>query len=271
MLQRFSPRLAAAVAFHIFLRPFRRPVREEDREIMARSRMHRIVAGSDQIRVHEWGDGERVALIAHGWGSRSARFTPLAATLVARGWRVLAFDAPAHGESPGRLSSLPQFVSALDTVAQRFGPPTALIGHSLGALAVASSFRTAAPAWSSSLQAVVLISMPSGAPFLIDNFVQMLGIGTAAADRMLASFRRRFDATPTDFAALPGVARIAAPVLLVHDRDDDIVPHVHSEALLSQLPDAHLLTTTGQGHSNLTRDSATIEAIAKFITTGGSR
>ena len=92
------------------------------------------------VQVYEWGQGDRIVIILHGWGSSAARFTRMAELLQARGWHVLVPDAPGHGASPGRSSSLPQFIAALDAIVARFGAPRALVGHSLGALGIACRY-----------------------------------------------------------------------------------------------------------------------------------
>jgi pimeloyl-ACP methyl ester carboxylesterase len=264
LLQKLSPRLAARVAFWLFLRPQRRDIALSDVAFMATARPHLIRAGDDRVQVYEWGSGMRTVLLAHGWGSRAARFAPLAAALAARGWRVLAFDAPGHGRSAGRSSSLVQFMSAMDAIATQLGPVQALIGHSLGALAIASARRGEAPAWFGSLRKVVLLSLPSGVPFLVDAFHRMFAIDAATGLHLQGHFVRRFG-DPASFVAAPAAAIRQVPTLIVHDRNDDIVPFAHGEALLPALSNARLLATEGLGHSAITRDTATIAAIAAFL------
>ena len=271
LLQGVSPPLAARVAFTLFLRPLRRRLQQMDAATMAAARVHSLAAGSDQVQVYEWGAGPRSVIILHGWGSRASRFAPLAAALVARGWRVLALDAPAHGLSPGNSASLPQFMQAMDAVAMRLGPVQALIGHSLGALTIACRRPDSPPAWFSDLQRVVLISMPSGAPFLVDAFRDMFAIQEPTAQRMLALFRQRFGTTPDAYVASADTPPMRLPVLLVHDHTDDIVPFTQSQQLLTALPRAKLLATDGLGHSALTRDAATIDAIIDFLETDEQR
>lgn len=263
-LQAVSPSLAARVAFHLFLRTHRRPLTAEDAAALARARRHPLKAGRDPMTVFEWGSGRRTAIILHGWGSGAARFTRMAEALAARGWRVLVPDAPGHGSSPGRSSSLPQFVAGLEAIVAHFGPPQALVGHSLGALGVAWRHARGAPEWAGRLESVVLVSMPSGAPYLVDVFVDALGISTAR-QRLVELFARRFHAPMQEFSALPGAAHIAARLLVVHDEADDIIPFAHSEAVLRAAPSARLLATRALGHSALTRDAATIGAIVDFI------
>jgi pimeloyl-ACP methyl ester carboxylesterase len=266
VLQTVSSALAARVAFRLFLTPLRRKLDPGDAAAVAEANLHRFDCNNgDQTRVYEWGKGPRTAVIVHGWGSHAPRFAPLAQALVARGWRVLAFDAPAHGRSPGRTSSLPQFIGALDVVIEKLGPAHALIGHSTGALAIAVRLGSADQTPLVALQKVVLISMPSGAPYLLDSFEQMLGLNAATRRRSRQLFVQRFANEPEHYASLPNAARIQLPTLIVHDRKDDIVPLAHSEPLVARMPNAQLHCTEGMGHSGLLRNPAGIQTIADFL------
>jgi pimeloyl-ACP methyl ester carboxylesterase len=247
------------------MRTYRRPLRPEDAAILARARREQLGSGEDAFLVYEWPNSGPTAVILHGWGSSAARFTLMAQALHERGWRVLALDAPGHGASPGNGSSLPQFMAGLDATAARCGRPDVLIGHSLGALAIACLHADGPPAWAGGLKAVVLISMPAGAEFLIGKFIQLLGLAATTEQRLRARFQVRFRARPADFGAMPGAGRIAAPVLLAHDSGDDIVPCAHSADLLPKLSNAQFITTAGLGHSGLTRDPATIARIVEFV------
>lgn len=269
VLQAVSTRLAARVAFRLFLTPLRRRLDPGDASIVAQARVHKIDCNQgDRTQVYEWGSGPRTAVIVHGWSSHAPRFALLAQALVARGWRVLAFDAPAHGRSPGRLSSLPQFIGALDAVIDRLGPVHALIGHSLGALAVTVRLGATGQPAPADLRKIVLISMPSGAPYLLDSFEEMLGLNAATRRRTRQLFIRRFSHEPEHFSSLPNAARIALPTLVMHDRKDDIVPLTHSEPLIARMPQARLHCTEGMGHSGLLRNAGGIEAIADFLDAG---
>jgi pimeloyl-ACP methyl ester carboxylesterase len=265
VLQALSTDLAARVAFRLFLKPMRRRLDPSDAPAVAQATLRQLDCNDgDRTRVYEWGAGRRTAVIVHGWSSHAPRFAPLALALVARGWRVLAFDAPAHGLSPGRLSSLPQFIGALDAVVEKLGPVHALIGHSLGALA--ATVRLGAPEPSiPSLRKLVLISMPSGALYLLDSFEQMLGLNDATRHRSRQLFARRFKRDPEHYASLPNAPRIHIPTLVLHDRKDDIVPIAHSEPLIAHMPNARLHCTEGMGHSGLLRDPEAIRVIADFL------
>ncbi len=53
--------------------------------------------------------------------------------LAAAGFRVVTFDAPGHGHSTGRRSSLVEMADAVSDVGREFGPLYAIVAHSAGA------------------------------------------------------------------------------------------------------------------------------------------
>ena len=264
-LQVLSSALAARAAFRLFLTASRRRLDAADARALQQARVHRLTTAEGALQVYEWGQGPRTAVILHGWGSHAPRFAPLAEALVAAGWRVLAPDAPGHGKSAGATSSLPQFIAALDAVSLRLGPFQAAIGHSLGALAIALWLADPAMDAGRKPHKAVLISMPPGAPFLIDAFNQIFGVGAATRARMATLFRQRFGADPEQFTCLPGAARLGVPVMLVHDRNDDVIPIEYSGELSLRIPGSLLHSTKGMGHSGLLRDPDTIERIKGFL------
>ena len=262
-LQALSPWLASHVGFRLFLTPSKRALDPEDAPGLASAQRHTLPFGNQTLAAYEWGTGQRLAVLLHGWGSHAPRFAALAAALVASGFRVVAFDAPAHGKSTGRQSSLPQFQRALTQVLAHFGPADLLLGHSLGALAMALSSGETPPSFRPP-RALVLVSMPDSALFLVDRYEQMFGVSAATAAQLRRRFENRFGGAPEQFAASRIAARLGMPALVVHDRQDDVVPYSQAEALLPLLPRGHLLPTDGLGHSGLLRDPATINVITSF-------
>jgi len=76
--------------------------------------------------------------------------------LAAAGYRVIAYDQPAHGLSDGRLTGLPDFADVLAEVARHHGNVRAVIAHSLGGPATAIALARGLTA-----ERAVLISPPS--------------------------------------------------------------------------------------------------------------
>ena len=76
------------------------------------------------IATWTWGARSREApavLLAHGWGGNAAQMRGFVFPLLSAGYRVVAFDQPAHGVSEGRLTGLPDFADVLARVAWQAG------------------------------------------------------------------------------------------------------------------------------------------------------
>jgi pimeloyl-ACP methyl ester carboxylesterase len=218
------------------------------------------------VRGHVWGVGPAVYLV-HGWGGRGSQLATYVDPLVAAGYRVVMFDAPAHGESDpgpagrGRSHGV-EFGKALDAVFARYGPAEAVIAHSLGAI---STYLTLRFGWLSTRRLVLLAPMVAAEP-LFDEFQRALGFGARtrrAFDRHLEEF---VGIPMTEFDARYQAARVdPVPTLVVHDRDDRQTPWTDSARLVDALPDARFVTTRGLGHRRILNDPAVAREVVGFL------
>jgi pimeloyl-ACP methyl ester carboxylesterase len=219
-----------------------------------------------KLRGRVWGTGPVVYLV-HGWGGNGAQLAAFVRPLVAEGFRVVMFDAPAHGQSdPGpagpRRTHGVEFGKALDAVFARFGPAEAVIAHSLGAI---STYLTLRFGWLSTRRLVLLAPMVAAEP-LFDQFQGALGFG--------ARTRRAFDRDLEEFVGIPmrefdaayQSARVdSVPTLVVHDRGDRQTPWADSARLVASLPEGRLVATDGLGHRRILKDPAVVREVVGFV------
>ncbi len=86
----------------------------------------------------ERANGQKI-LIAHGFSSYSYKFEKYVQPLLKDGFEVVAFDAPAHGLSEGKMINALIYKRFLQLLEEKHGPINGFIAHSLGGLAVACS------------------------------------------------------------------------------------------------------------------------------------
>ena len=86
---------------------------------------------ANRSRLRTWGEGPSV-LLCHGWGGRGTQFFALIEALVAAGYRAIAFDAPAHGDSSGKRTNMLMASKTIAGIVEREAPISAVIGHSFG-------------------------------------------------------------------------------------------------------------------------------------------
>ena len=82
---------------------------------------------------YNWDGEKETVLLLHGWESNSFRWRNLIGHLKREGYRVLAFDAPAHGHSSGSLFNVIRYTECTQTIVSRYNPDY-IIGHSVGGM-----------------------------------------------------------------------------------------------------------------------------------------
>ena len=97
---RIAPRLTSVVAAELFRTTRRSSPRPGEREVLESATGSRIAG----MQVWSWGEGP-IVLLVHGWNGRSTQLGGFVSPLVARGHRVVAFDALGHGDSDGADAS----------------------------------------------------------------------------------------------------------------------------------------------------------------------
>jgi pimeloyl-ACP methyl ester carboxylesterase len=261
VLQRVSPPLAAAAADHLFFRPGRG--RATGADVLADGTRRSVETPGGRVVAWHWGRGPRVYLV-HGWGGRAGDFAALVPVLTRAGFSVVAFDAPAHGASAGRLSSAPQFARALSEVIDVFGPAHALVAHSLGTLATTHAVLRGLP-----VSRVVLIGATAGPRRWARRFARTFGLDASIVHRVRARSEKRIGMDWDELEVARRVGALDVPALLVHDAEDREVPVSESTRLAAAWPGSTLVTTRGLGHRRILRDRGVLAQVADFLG-GGS-
>jgi len=255
-----APGLAVSAARRLFFTPPRQRARPEQSGVLASGRRLEIATSEGRIAAWSWGRGPSVLLL-HGWGGHAGQLAPFVAPLRRRGFRVVAFDLPGHGESSGRQASIRHFARAIGEGAEAFGPLAGIVAHSFGGAAATLAFDHGLYA-----RAAVYVAPPSR----FDTFFARAAEGFGLDRRLRGRFERRAqDWVGLRFEEVEP-RRLArhqdAPLLVVHDRGDDEVPFEEGEELARLWPGAELELTEGLGHYRILRDPAVVERAAEFLT-----
>ena len=260
-----APAVAARWAETIFCSPPRHEPRPSEEAFLATGRRLTIPSQGQDLAVWAWGEGP-VVILAHGWGGRAGRLSALAGGLMQSGFRVVLFDAPAHGASMGRLASLPQFSRALRDVGDALGPVHGLVGHSLGGAAVSLAMRNGLAA-----RRAVLIAPPADVFLFTHAFAEHLRIPPRVRQVMQENLESRLQVRFEELH-IPTLARsLTTPALIVHDVDDADVPYGHGAEIAEAWPAAELVTTRGLGHRSILRDPEIVRRTIDFLRVGIDR
>ena len=205
-----------------------------------------------------------VVLLLHGWGGQAAQMLPLAQAVAARGLRPVLVDLPAHGQSQGRTSNLPQFARAIEYLCARLQQQghelRAVVAHSLAANALAYSAARGLP-----VQRLVLLAPPASPLAYTRLFAAVFGLSEDTRARLQQRVEAREGVLMRQFEPAAVGPRVRQPTLIVHDRDDRINRFSDAEAFRNAIAGAQLLDTSGLGHTRLLRGEAVLQAVAQHL------
>lgn len=256
-LHRVSPSLAGNVVEHLFFTPGRllAPSRYESLYDEAEG-YTQLRVGRQTIPVYSWGFGPTV-LMVHGWSGAGIQFGAFVGLLVKAGYRVVTFDAPAHGRAQGLRTDLFEMSEAVYRVAHSFGPLKAVVAHSIGSLALTRAMVDGVQA-----EHVFLLAPPRNLESVVEGFGRTLGISPELIAGQRARMEQRFGASVWQQFSFDSLApELSGRALIFVDRDDQQIPMGESETVFGKWPNAQIFRTQGLGHYRLLWHPQVVERV----------
>src|SRR3990172_8538808 len=232
--------------YQAFFGSSRYEVKPSDREIIEWGNNYRIPFDGGELAVTTWGSSGPAVLLMHGWGGARAQMTGFVDPLLFAGYRVVAYDQPAHGESDGKTTNLLEIAPTMDLIAKQEGPFEAVIAHSFGTLITSYALvnRKFPPparlvyfgAFNRLFDSLPRFQVLAGLPDEIINGLQ---------EMISDNFGREvLNAITNEFLA----PQINLPALMFHDTADNVTPIEDSRAIARVWNSAHFIETQGLGH-----------------------
>jgi pimeloyl-ACP methyl ester carboxylesterase len=255
-------RWAAEKAFTLFCTPLVKTKRKEEpknAEALA------FTINNITIRGHRWNHPQpKKVLLLHGFSSAACKFDRYISPLVKKGYEVLSFDAPAHGNSEGKSTNALEYAEMIQKVNELYGPVTGYIAHSFGGIGLSLAMEKMPHDTNTK---IVFIAPATETTSAIDGALTMLHIKDAAIRKAFDDIIMEKSGHPTEwFSVRRAVKNISADILWIHDEDDDITPL--SDALKVK-DDNHnniqFIITKGLGHRKIYHDAAVKKAVANFF------
>lgn len=218
-----------------------------------------IEDGAVRVAATTIGDGPTVMLL-HGWGGSAADMMPLARAFARAGHRSVVFDMPGHGRSPGRESSLVQFLRAMRAVARALGSPDIVVGHSFGgAAAVFGITELGLP-----VRGALLFSPAPGPAYYVDRFTRTIGLPAERAVGMMRRVVERVGRSVESLDAVVAAHGADVPAMIFHDPADREVPFEFATRFSQAWAGSRLVPVPALGHKRILRDADTIASAVEF-------
>ena len=276
-LGHLPPREAGDLAFRIFCTPEQSQHRTRDHHhLTQRARYHlrnatwqRVATPAGVVQTYVFepdGRTRGTVILIHGWTSEAAFMTAFIEPLRRSGLRVVLFDFPAHGHSPGRRTNLADCARAMLSVCQAFGPIDAAVAHSFGgfvALLVAEGGPPLPQAHP--IGRFILVSCPNRLSDVTSDFSAQLGL-TPAAQRAYEHHLERVGHRPVSTFSTGGLLKtIDSPTLVIHGTDDSEVPFHNAKTIANTSADVKLQAFEGFGHRTILYAPQVMRAVMNYL------
>lgn len=259
---RVSPYFAGNLAANVFITPLNQPKITRGQAMLDEAQAVDMPIDGQSLRVYVWGNGAQTVVLCHGWRACAGSMSAFVDPLLAAGFRVVAFDAPAHRDSSGRQVTLDSYGAAIRQVVARFSPVHAVIAHSFGAFSLVLQMQGERAL---SINQAVLIGCPKDHTNVIERFATQMQLSAAVKQVFEQTMRAKFQHDSEYYSAVKALSETNITGLLVHDADDNIMPFHNANTLAQYWQGVTRLTTHGLGHNDILRDPDTVARIVEFV------
>lgn len=247
-------------AFEAFMTPPKNAPSDAEHMLLAKATLFSVPFESTNINALCWGAGPTVLLV-HGWGGYGLQLSSFVEPLVEAGYRVVTFDAPAHGSTAGVQTSGLEIARAIATVAQHQTPITSIVAHSLGAASTTLALKEGLQ-----LQKVVYVAAMCWLSNAVTTFARRARLSAEVENGLRHRFEAQFGSDIWHRFAVDQTAKaLTIPALLFHDRSDRDVAIDESKAIAQAWSGAYLVETSGLRHRRILRDKSVIQQAVSFI------
>lgn len=247
----------AAVAFKHFRTPQHRELRERER--ILEEQATKFIIG-DNLQGYSWGEGP-IVLLVHGWEGRALSMSGFVDPLRQAGWKVVAFDAPAHGKSPGEQTDPMDYALKLVNVGANLGHIAGIIGHSMGAASTAIAISLGLD-----VERAILIASPSSLVQFPLLYASVVGLSPEVKDRFIAMFEETYPQLQISSLQAANLCRtFTQPALVFHDPEDTEISFEDGQSIAANWPNARMIVVTGRGHRRILLDADVIATSITFL------
>ena len=266
LLAYVSDRAALMILFKL-MRPGKLGISENEQEVLVQAQVITLDINGDKLVGYCWGSEGPIVMLIHGAHSRSSRFSLFVPLMLAQGYRVIAFDLPAHGESSGKSADVIKAIAAVRIVLLhvfQHGDIDTVITHSLGfglMQAAVQELGVKKP-----FKRVIAISCPEN----FDEVLFSLKRRFALPNKLVSVFRQylefNLDVSLKDFSLFSFMEDKSCSILFIHDESDSVFPNTLSlSSKIQGIPGASFISTQQLGHTRILTDISVVEQCLSFM------
>ncbi|WP_062053112.1 alpha/beta hydrolase [Aquimarina longa] len=241
----FNPKKALNKAYTIFCTPRKGKVLPEQDTFLEQAEDEIIYIDNITLQTYRWPNLGETILLIHGWESNTHRWKNLIQKLQQEGYNIIAFDAPAHGNSSGKIFNIPLYTKCIQKIVELYRP-NYVVGHSLGGMATIFhqySFPD------QEIKKIVALAPPSELSRIMRDYQGILKFSPKFMKALNSYFKDKHGFYFEEFSLSEFVKKLTITGLLIHDKNDDIVPYSEAENISKNWNTVQFITTENYGHS----------------------
>lgn len=235
----------------------RKVVRRPRTDVEATQQMVPYRDGFISTRV--WGDADgKIVLLIHGWAANQTDMFPFIPKLLDAGFKVVAMDLPAHGESSFESAGLNHLGDGVLTVGNHHGQLKGVIAHSVGCAATQVAISNGMK-----VERVVMLASPNNYEAKTFDYAKYKGFDDEQTKEFIAALKEldvRVEIRSRDF-----VPQFETPALIVHSADDLVIPIAIGEQLTAMWKNSKFLKVDGLNHRGVLKDESVIRNAIEFL------
>ena len=257
-----SSKLAVLLAAKLFTTPIKFKAPSREKVMLNGSQIHELYVDSIQkeIEILSYGYSDKKVLLVHGWAGRSTQLFMIAHKLLEKGYMVISFDGPSHGNSSGKSTNLLEFIETVKKIHEKYGPFDAGIGHSFGGMTLLN-----VQSQENYFKKIVTIGSANKVSNIIKNFSFNLGLNQKFYEKLHSYFEKNWNLRLDDYASEVAASKIKIPVLVTHDVMDGDVSVRCALEIRQHLQNGTILVTQDLGHTKILRTPKIADSIVNFI------
>ena len=258
---RMAPEKAGRLVNRMAFRPSRLPMPSRYEYLLDNADSYtQLQHGARTIPVYSWGQGP-VILGVHGWAGAGIQFGAWVNPLVEAGYRVVLFDAPAHGRAQGESTNLFEMAEVVARVAASVGRVHGVLAHSIGCIAAARAIADGLKP-----DYLVMLAPPVSLTAVMDNLGRQLGLSQNVLAVHLQLMEERFGKSVWEQLDLEALSRtLTQRGLTVIDDDDTSISPDESERVFNNWENANVLRTRGLGHHRLLWSPMVVDTVLRDL------
>ncbi|MHC5361971.1 alpha/beta hydrolase [Myroides sp. LJL110] len=240
---------AVKIAYGLFATPRKGKIKGDLPDFLKKATSGKLTFDLLELQVYSWNNSRansQTILLVHGWQSNTNRWEALCKGLP-RNYNWVGVDAPCQGKSQGTELSVYQYSQVLQEVIKEFNPQI-IIAHSLGAFAVLDSLSNKQNPF---LEKIILLGALDKFEHIVWNYFNMMGYNKKLQERFISYIESIIGKDLSEYASYLFVENITAKFLVIHDKNDCVVPLEKSLNLHRELQkkNAEIIYTHNSDHS----------------------